>query len=192
MRTDRDIPLRKHLLRFLPRKLHIVCHIAPQRSTDIDQLGTALVPLRCALLECGQILTDGILQSGIVRGSGVIGVPLHFSVVIPQVGNDAAAEVGIVRHLLFTPDILKAQQRPVHHALRAVEHREADGVILAGDMGREKLRPYTQVLSEISHAHTTGKLRLIHEIAMFKQLSQFLLIHGHRSTPRFFGVFVFM
>ena len=64
MRTDGDIPLRKHLLRFLPRKLYIVCHIAPQRSTDIDQLGAAPFQLRRALPECGQILTDGILQNG--------------------------------------------------------------------------------------------------------------------------------
>lgn len=42
VRTDRDISLRKHLLRFLPRKLHIVCHIAPQRSTDISSLGVSV------------------------------------------------------------------------------------------------------------------------------------------------------
>ena len=99
-----DISIRKHLLRFLPSKLNVLFHIAPQRRADEHQLGAGLFPFRHPFPEHGQILPDGLPEGIVIRSRGMIGIPVHISAVIPQVSQYAAAEVriaGFCFHELF-------------------------------------------------------------------------------------------
>ena len=50
----------------------------------------------------------------------MIDIPVYIAMIIPQVGNDAAAEVRVAGDRLLAPHVLELQQRSVYHALLAV------------------------------------------------------------------------
>ena len=76
-----DISIRKHLLCFLPSKLDVLFYIAPQRRTDEHQLGAGLLPFRCPLPKHGQVLPNGLAERVVIRGVGMISIPVHISAV---------------------------------------------------------------------------------------------------------------
>ena len=184
MGADRDIARLKYLLGFLAGEFNVFLHIPPEGSADVYQLGAVLGALLLPVPEYIQVLPRSLPDRVIVDISGAVGIPLKLAVVIPDVGDHPAAEVGIAGDRLLAQQVLQLQYLGVHWPVRAVQHRQLQGIVLAGDMGGDKLYPYPQILaqrSETGPARTGGGAD---SLAVPEQMPQLLIKKAaHFSLP---------
>ena len=185
MGADRDIARLKYLLGFLAGEFNVFLHIPPEGSADVYQLGAVLGALLLPVPEYIQVLPRSLPDRVIVDISGAVGIPLKLAVVIPDVGDHPAAEVGIAGDRLLAQQVLQLQYLGVHWPVRAVQHRQLQGIVLAGDMGGDKLYPYPQILAQRSEAGTPGVDRATYEPPISEQLPQLLLKEITHFPPSF-------
>ena len=130
MWADRHITLREHLPRFFSGKGNILLHLAAQRGADVNEFRAVLPALRRTIPEYIQVPTHGMPHGGIIRCRWAEGVPLRFPAIFPDMRCYAIAEVGVAWHLLDAEDILQPEAELIYYAVCAVQHRNADDVIV--------------------------------------------------------------
>src|SRR5699024_551001 len=110
---------------------------------------------------------------------GMVDIPLHFAAVIPDIGRNAVAEIGIA-HLLAAENVLKVEDEVVDITLRPIQDSQAQGVIMAGNATSDKL---DLCAGHIVQAYIAGSA---HEggVRMFTShdFSKLLLKIGHHFT----------
>ena len=61
----------------------------------------------------------------------------------------------------------------IYGTLGAVQHRDFQGVILAGDHACDKLYTNSHILAQRSHTDPPGKGGIVHQLPILEQLAQF-------------------
>ena len=186
MGADRDIARLEHLLGFLAGELDVLFHVTPERGADVHQLGAVLVldALLLPVPEHIQVLLGGLPDRFVVRFSGAIGVPLKLPIVLPDVGSHPAAEVGVAGDRLLAQQVFQLQRQSIHRPVRAVQHRQLQGIVLARDVGGDKLRPHPQIPAQRSETRPARTGGVVKGLSIPEQMPQLLLKKAaHFSHP---------
>ena len=130
MGTDGHVARCEYLPRFISGKGNILLHLAAERGADVNEFRAILPALRRTIPEHSQVLAHSLPHGGIVRRGWAEGVPLHFPAIFPDMRRYAITEVGVARHLLDAEDVLQPEAELIYYAVCAVQHRNADDVIV--------------------------------------------------------------
>ena len=123
--TDRDIPGLEHLLRFLLCEGDVLFQFASERCADVDQPGAMV--LRQDLNTEGLHIVAGYLpELLVVLLGGMVGIPIDPVTIYPNMRINAIPQVGVVRDLLFPPDIFEPKDQLVYHAVIVVQQRQTE------------------------------------------------------------------
>ena len=130
MGADGHVALHEHLPRSISGKGDIFLYLATERGADVDESWAILPALRHTIPEHSQVLAHSLPHGGIVRRGWAEGVPLRFPAIFPDMRRYAITEVGVAWHLLDAEDILQPEAELIYYAVCAVQHRNADDVIV--------------------------------------------------------------
>ena len=183
MGTDRDVPGLKHLPRFLLCEGYVLLHVTPERGTDVHQFGAISGPLQSPVPKHIQITAHSLPDCLIVGLCGAICVPLEFPIVIPDVGSHTFPEIGVAGNGLFAQNIPQFQYLDVHRPIDAVQNSQLQSIVLARNVGGDKLYPYPQIPVQCPVTALSGTVRSVDDLLIAEQIPQLLFKEvAHRST----------
>ena len=142
MGADRDVARLEHLLGLLAGELDVLFHVTPERGTDVHQFGAISGPLQSPVPKHIQITAHSLPDCLIVGLCGAICVPLEFPIAIPDVGSHTFPEIGVAGDGLLAQNIPQFQYLDVHRPIDAVQNSQLQGIVLAGNVGGDKLYLY--------------------------------------------------
>ena len=89
--------------------------------------------------------------------------------------SNTIPQVGVVRDLLFPPDIFEPKDQPVYHAVIVVQQRQTERRIVVRMAQCNKFSPHLTISVQATQASTAYKDRIMDHSPVRKQFAEFLL-----------------
>ena len=111
----------------------------------------------------------------VVLLGGMVGIPIDSVAIHPNMWSNTIPQVGVVRDLLFPPDIFEPKDQLVYHALIVVQQRQTERRIVVRMAQCNKFSPHLTVSVQATQAGTAYKDRIMDHRPVRKQFAELLL-----------------
>ena len=122
--------------------------MAEIKTVTIDELRQMNDQEGLILQGCGgdlQEWVDGINELLVVLLGGMVGIPIDSVAIHPNMWSNTIPQVGVVRDLLFPPDIFEPKDQLVYHAVIVVQQRQTERRIVVRMAQCNKFSPHLTV-----------------------------------------------